>query len=452
MSSDYLQQVRSQYEQYPYPPRDPAHERERLVETQGDFLDVVNFYCYEGRRDFAPGFRALVAGCGTGDAAVFLAEQLLETGGEVVALDFSESSLQIARARSEARRLPNIRYVRAALQDLPSLAVGEFDYINCTGVLHHLADPDMGLRTLARVLKQGGAIHLMVYGAYGRAPIYPIQQLLRRIAGPDLRAGERIRLAKKLIEQLPASNPFKKEYARLAHDIVQFGDAGLFDLLLHAQDRPYTVAQLYALVENAGLRLVAPDSYGGGGKTCYSPASYLKDPELLALVADRPLPERHAIAELLAGDMSTHACYVTQRAVDPPLFEERSAIPFIPAAWAEADAHLALHREMLQKLGEPMSVAFRGSGLGISFRASAAAARILRYLDGERSTEEICALAQADAGSVPGAAKVTGEVLLAEFAALYRAFNALDWMLLRRPGSRAMRSGAQLQRRMLQRT
>jgi len=103
MATEFLDGVRGQYENFPYPPRDSADERKRLVETQGGFLDVVNFYCYGGMENFANGFRVLVAGCGTGDAAVFLAEQLRETGGEVVALDFSESSLAIARRRGEER-------------------------------------------------------------------------------------------------------------------------------------------------------------------------------------------------------------------------------------------------------------------------------------------------------------------------------------------------------------
>lgn len=452
MSSGYLREVRSQYERYPYPRRDAADERTRLVETQGDFLDVVNYYCYEGRQDFSRGFRALVAGCGTGDAAVFLAEQLLEAGGEVVALDFSESSLEVARARSEMRRLPNLRFVRAALQDIPSLALGKFDFINCTGVLHHLADPDLGLRTLAEVLDDSGAMHLMVYGAHGRAPIYVMQQLLRQIAGPEHEAGERVRLATRLIEQLPESNPFRNEYGQHGHDIVEFGDHGLFDLLLHAKDRAYTVPQVYALVEQAGLRLVTFDAHGGGGKTVYSPAKYLKDPELLAAVSRRPLPEQHAIAEMIVGNMTRHCCYVTRRAVAPPSFDETGAIPFIPAAWAEPGTHLKLHREMQEKLGQPMSVAFRGSGISVAFRVTQAAASIMRHLDGRRSTAEVCAAAQADFRDAPGGAEVTYESLLAEFGALYRAFNALDWILLRRPGSLPMRSGADLQGRMLRRT
>ena len=56
-----------------------------------------------------------------------------------------------------------------------------FDQIVCTGVLHHLADPDAGLTALRDVLEPGGAMHLMVYAPYGRTGIYMLQEFCRRI-------------------------------------------------------------------------------------------------------------------------------------------------------------------------------------------------------------------------------------------------------------------------------
>ena len=54
-----------------------------------------------------------------------------------------------------------------------------FDQIVCTGVLHHLADPDTGLRALRRVLAPDGAIQVMVYAVYGRAGLYMMQEYCR---------------------------------------------------------------------------------------------------------------------------------------------------------------------------------------------------------------------------------------------------------------------------------
>ena len=58
---DYLQEVRKQYESYPYPLRDPEDERKRLLTTEDSFLEKINHYCYGGKQDFH-NFRVLVAG------------------------------------------------------------------------------------------------------------------------------------------------------------------------------------------------------------------------------------------------------------------------------------------------------------------------------------------------------------------------------------------------------
>jgi hypothetical protein len=41
-SSNYLQEVANQYEEYPYPERNPADERNRLLPTICDCFDRLN--------------------------------------------------------------------------------------------------------------------------------------------------------------------------------------------------------------------------------------------------------------------------------------------------------------------------------------------------------------------------------------------------------------------------
>ena len=93
-TSDGDEALSEQYENYPYPPRDPAEEAQRLITGSPSQLDELNHYVFGGRRDFSKPFRALVAGGGTGDAAIMLAQQLAETGGpgEVIYLDLSAAS------------------------------------------------------------------------------------------------------------------------------------------------------------------------------------------------------------------------------------------------------------------------------------------------------------------------------------------------------------------------
>lgn len=91
------QKVRELYEQFPYPLRDPQQEKDRLLMPPLDTLSRVNHYCFGGIKDFDGAFRALVAGGGTGDSMIWLAEQLRAVGGKVTYLEPSSASTKVAR-------------------------------------------------------------------------------------------------------------------------------------------------------------------------------------------------------------------------------------------------------------------------------------------------------------------------------------------------------------------
>ncbi|MGZ8197218.1 MAG: class I SAM-dependent methyltransferase, partial [Burkholderiales bacterium] len=198
--------VKQQYEELPYPPRNPADENQRLLRTVGDDLAEMNHYCFRGRQSFQNHFRCLVAGGGTGDAAIFLAEQLRGTNAEIVYLDMSEASRRIAEQRAQTRGLENIQWVTASLLDIPKLGLGTFDYVNCSGVLHHLPEPKEGLQSLASVLREGGALFLMLYGRYGRRGVYDMQEIFQMLLPEAMAAQEKIDAARAVLAQLPPTN------------------------------------------------------------------------------------------------------------------------------------------------------------------------------------------------------------------------------------------------------
>src|SRR5512134_220209 len=115
--------VRQQYELLPYPARDPREEAQRLIEGSPSHLLELNHYLYAGARDFSRPFRALVAGGGTGDGLIMLAQHLADrkTPAEIVYLDLSTASRAIAEERAKVRGLGNIRFMSGSLLDLPSL-------------------------------------------------------------------------------------------------------------------------------------------------------------------------------------------------------------------------------------------------------------------------------------------------------------------------------------------
>lgn len=110
MAENYLPSVRSQYEEFPYPERDPRDEEKRLIASYLSRLDSVNHGCFKGRQDFK-NFRVLVVGGGTGDNLILWAEQLRDKeGSSVVYLDMSAASADIAKARAKKRKLSNITW------------------------------------------------------------------------------------------------------------------------------------------------------------------------------------------------------------------------------------------------------------------------------------------------------------------------------------------------------
>ncbi len=310
-----IPEVKAQYDELPYPPRNPEDERKRLLPTLGDNLDQINHCCFGGKPRSENDFRCLVAGGGTGDSLIFLAEQLKHSSTEVVYLDMSEGARNIAEKRAAIRGLKNIRWITASLLELPTLDLGLFDYINCSGVLHHLVSPEVGLQALTSVLKDDGAIFLMLYGRYGRQAVYEMQALLRELLPSDISINEKLKMARSVLLSLPKTNRFEQEKALWSREIRAEGngDVGLYDLLLHSQDRSYTVAEIYQLAESAKLSVV---DFVGDLQPMYNLNYALQGQELDSALRDHlktlSKPQQQGIAEKFTGDMIKHQFYLSR--------------------------------------------------------------------------------------------------------------------------------------------
>ena len=114
--------------------------------------------------------------------------------------------------------------------------IGKFDYIETSGVLHHLPDPVSGLTSLSKVLKPNGCIGIMVYGLYGRRATYMLQDILKSTAKAldvSIRDEQMRDIARDILsgdtlyKNHPVNNDFKLSKTS---DITQMGDAGLVDL------------------------------------------------------------------------------------------------------------------------------------------------------------------------------------------------------------------------------
>jgi len=434
MPDNYLSEVRNQYEALPYPACNPQDEHKRLVLTWLEDLPMVNHYCFAGKQSFQKGFRALVAGGGTGDATIFLAEQLRHTDAQIVHLDMSQASIALAKERAQIRGLSNIRWVHDSLLNLPALAaqLGSFDYINCSGVLHHLADPDLGFKALQSVLKPDGAIGLMVYATTGRIGVYQMQALMRLVNGGETDAQRKIANTRDILASLPPGNWFKRS-EDLHHD-HKAGDAGIYDLLLHSQDRSYSVGELFDwLGEGAaggkqghGLHLAFSDVQRG--RSPYLPHMVLgsKPPAMAAALRKLPLRQQYEMAELMGGSIITHSLYLTRNAACSAPYGDTDYVPFF--------YHEPLTGEIASQVfgnsrGQPFMLRHQHSGVSVTVNPGKYGAKILALIDGRRSFGEI--FEQFRAAWQGKAAVPDNAALFADFAESYETLNALERLLLR---------------------
>ena len=372
----------AQYEAFPYPKRDPRDEARRLVIGSPSHLREIDHWVFQAQRPASTPLRALVAGGGTGDGAIMLAQHLATAGrpGRVTYLDRSAAAHGVARARADARGLA-LDWHAGSLLDLPGSGLGPFDYIDCCGVLHHLPDPAAGLAALLSVLAPGGGMGLMVYAPHGRTGVYMLQDAMRLLAPEDQPPAARLDVARRVMRHLPESAWLRGN--QYFGDHIEGGDAGLYDLLLNPRDRAYTVPELAGLLHAAGLRI-----------TClmepmrYDPAALLPDPKLRARIAGLDGTARAALAEALAGNMSTHVAYCVREhearpAPDPMLASAAPVAREMPAA------------ELARSIRADGTLPFLFDGLRVPVPLPPLAGAILQLIDGRRTVGEIAALLQA---------------------------------------------------------
>jgi hypothetical protein len=119
-----------------------------------------------------------------------------------------------------------------------------------------------------------------------------------------------VAMTRRLLDALPPTNSFKRNFGKWESEIlpVGSGDAGLYDLLLHSQDRCFDVPELYALAAAEGLQLAGFPM----NAERYDPCTFVSNPEVRQRLLALPLPQRQALAEKICCTMRTHEFYLSR--------------------------------------------------------------------------------------------------------------------------------------------
>ena len=213
-----------QYEENPYPRWVRIPRPERASSIAG----------YLRKRfplaDFKPKDEGEIAdilsvGCGTGQLALEIAQGIRS---RILAVDLSIASLGYAKRKAQELGLSSIELAQADLLEVGASG-RTFDAVECSGVLHHLADPFAGWRALLPLLRSGGFMLLGLYSETARRGIVDAQLLIAR-AGYGISA-DGIRRCRQDLLNSDACRDFG-----VASSDDFFGVSSCRDLLFHVQE------------------------------------------------------------------------------------------------------------------------------------------------------------------------------------------------------------------------
>jgi SAM-dependent methyltransferase len=367
--------VRDFYDRYPYPPPVDSLEKYRLRWRDPRRL-CADFHLYWPATPYREDFSLLIAGCGTSQAAK---HALRWPSAHVTAIDISATSVRHTEELKRKYELNNLIVHQLAIEHVGQLNVN-FDQIICTGVLHHLADPDAGLTALRNVLRPEGAMHVMVYAPYGRSGVYMLQEFCRRTGIHATNDG--IRELTAALRQLPRGHPLEV-LLRVAPDFRE--ETALADALLHPQDRAYSIPQLFDFIAKAGL------TFGRWAKQApYSArCGVMNRIPQGSRIANLPPVEEYAAAELFRGTMVRHSAivYRNDQSGTPPIrFTGTEWLAYVPIRMSDT---ICVH-ERLPAGAAAVLINQSHTDTDLFLPITAAEKQLFDAIDGKLTMAEIC--------------------------------------------------------------
>ena len=364
------QEVRAFYEGHPYPPPIDNLDKYRLW---GDpQRRRAEFHLSWPFRTFEEDFSILVAGCGTSQAAK---HAMRWPAARVTGIDFSETSVRCTEELKRRYELDNLQVRQLPLERARELE-RDFDQIVCTGVLHHLPDPDAGLGALRDLLKPDGAMHVMLYAPYGRTGVYMLQEFCKRI-GVSATDAE-IRDLISALKALPLGHPLQT----LLREAPDFrNEAALADALLHPCDRAYSVPQLFEFLDRGGLRFGRWVRQAAYSPRCGVMAHLPQASRLQRLTVE----EQYVATELFRGTMVRHSVIAYRN--DAPGgsehigFAGEACLNYVPVRMPDT----VCVRERLPPGAVAVLISQSHTYRDLYMPIDAAEMRLLDAIDGERS-------------------------------------------------------------------
>jgi 2-polyprenyl-3-methyl-5-hydroxy-6-metoxy-1,4-benzoquinol methylase len=226
------------YERYPYP--SPV-SGDSLIRDLTNAIEVL-FPAQEFE-----GWNILDAGCGSGHRLLNMAKRYPKA--KFAGVDLSASSLRVAAQLARKSETANVTFQQANLLELN--LPQKYQLIVSTGVIHHLCDPQLGLKRVYKCLAADGVMYAWFYHSFGEFQRLLDRELVRLLWGPeqtDFQEG--IAIMEDLRLNLPTeqygtktSNPSERDVNQLSINT---------DAYLHPIVNAYRFDEVIEMFKNAG--------------------------------------------------------------------------------------------------------------------------------------------------------------------------------------------------------
>ncbi|MDX2143931.1 MAG: class I SAM-dependent methyltransferase [Rhodospirillaceae bacterium] len=258
--------VKQQYEENPYPRWTRPLRHEPVTAQQ--HWQVVLPRDMARMAPVAEPLNILIAGCGTGHQVAAVASRL--PNSNIHAIDLSSASLAYAKRKAEELALHNVTFELADILDLGSRPEfqGRFDYVECFGVLHHMANPAAGLQSLATCAKPGAVFYLGLYSRLGSGQVLAAQCAIADM-GLQRTAKDIRRLRKMIALNILGGARLPFDPNGLEKFVDYYSTSMCRDLLFHVCEHFYDARAIKPLLDQAGLEFACFELPAGLAKERY---------------------------------------------------------------------------------------------------------------------------------------------------------------------------------------
>ena len=248
IEDDMSQKMSTQYKAFPYPRWQTTKTPKQAISLKAHLK--ARFPHFNTCTIADEPIDILFAGCGTG-------EQLVKMGAglktkNVLAIDLSKTSLAYAKRQTDTLGMKNIHFGQADILEVPHWNAS-FNLIVCTGVLHHMQDPNKGLKALIAASKPNSVFFLALYSERARTHVRAAHALIKQHEIDDNLEG--MRRFRQMVRDLPEDHPVKP----IANSREFYSASGLHDFVFNTHELRYTPLQVADLLDSHDLEFVGFD-------------------------------------------------------------------------------------------------------------------------------------------------------------------------------------------------